>query len=382
MIEAHNEKLLNALRDLPDTMAQHSCRRLKDAEESLQQSIYLELEKKHNLPLGSLSRELPGLLDRLLIRMDTSPLDCAKALYVEGDLDKAEAEALRAKNWALEAPTPQFDDAMVALQFAALSARAQLRYAQAVEHTEAIVGLTSRERDALKWAWAQLELATNMDNLGSYSESEPIYRQALAEYIRASGEEDEQVLSIRFNLAHGLEVQEKFAEAAEEYRAILAIRIRVQGLENPKTLSSRADLACDLCAQGRYVEAEKEHRAVLAIRLQTLGPEHEDVIASRDGVANVLQSQGKYAEAQAEHRAILSFRTRVLGPDHPLTLWTAYNLAIDLYEQHDLPEARKFARLAYDEAKRTFGPDERYVKTYEEFWLKVKPAQEVPEEEK
>ena len=375
LADVHNEKLLKALRDLPAAMSGFSISSEKSADESQRQRAYPDLEKEHELPAGSLALDLPGFLDRLLIRMDTSSLDRAYALYVKKDFSKAEAEALDAKKWALDAPTPQIDAAIAALQFAGRSARAQFQYERAVEHARAATALPNHDDDPATWANAQWGLAEVMDYLGLYSESEPIWRQALVEYILAYGEDDDQVLSIRSALAHGLEVQQRAGEAGEQYREILAIRLRVLGPGNPETLRSRTDLADNFCFQGRYTEAEREHRAVLAISMRTLGPDHLDVLTSRESLARVLRSQGKYREAEAEHRAVLELRTKLLGSDHRLTLWTAYNLALDLYKQFDLPEARKYAQLAYEEGKRTLGADERYVQTYKGLCDELNPAE-------
>ena len=373
LADVHNEKLLKALRDLPATMSGFSISSEKSADESQRQRVYPDLEKQHDLAPGSLARELPDFLDRLLIRMDTSPLDRAYALYVKKDFAKAEDEALDAKKWALEAPTPQIDAAIAALWFAGRSARAQSQYERAVGHARVAAALPSRDDDPIKWAYAQWGLASAMDCTGSYSESEPIWREVLTEYIRTYGEDDEQVLSIRTALAHGLDVEEKYTDAEKELRAVFSIRLRLLGPENPETLSSRAELAGTLCAEARYSEAESEHREVLAIRTRLLGPEHPDVLSSRGELAGVLQKEEKFAGAEAEHRAVMGFQTRVLGPDHPQTLWTAYNLAIDLFKQNKIGEAREFARQAYEEGKRTLGPDQNYVKTYKDLWDALDP---------
>ena len=76
-----------------------------------------------------------------------------------------------------------------------------------------------------------------LDKQGQYAASGKNYESALAEYRRAKGEEDADVLSLRNNLASALYSQGKSAEA--EYRAVIKLQEKVLGAEHPNTLSSR-----------------------------------------------------------------------------------------------------------------------------------------------
>ena len=78
-----------------------------------------------------------------------------------------------------------------------------------------------------------------LDKQGQYAASGKNYESALAEYRRAKGEEDADVLSLRNNLASALYSQGKSAEAEAEYRAVIKLQEKVLGAEHPNTLSSR-----------------------------------------------------------------------------------------------------------------------------------------------
>jgi len=319
-VSEQNEKLLQALRGLPQAVSQSAPAGQKEDEATRLDRAYAMLEEKLKIGKGTLEKELPLFAEQLLARADTGALDRASALFATRKFDEAEKAALQAKDKALATAGQSVHDAVKALELAGQSAEARIQYPRAMDHFRAAAALTSEERDPVEWADAQWHLASVLQENGQYNDAEIIWRKVIAVYTRVLGPED------------------------------------------PNTLSSRNNLANALKGQGKHAEAEQQYRAVLAIQERVLGPEHPDTLGSRMGVANALYSQGKYAEAEQEHRAVLAIKERVLGPEHPETFRSCYNLALCLEEQGKPKEALEFAQRAREGWKRTLGEDHPYYK--------------------
>lgn len=332
-VNAKQDQLLQAIRDLPQTLAQGPQGAGKEGEAIRLATVYATLEARLHLPKGTLERELPPFAQQLLARADTSALDKANAEFALKNFPAAEQAALQAKDTATAAAGQPTHDAIAALELAGWSAQKQIQYPRALEHFRAAAALTSRERDPAEWARVQSEIAYLLDDLGRAREAEPILSEVIALRQGVIGSEHPDTLEARNNLALVLDAQGKSTAAEQEHRRVLALRERVLGPEHSDTLESRNNLALSLDSQGKYLEAEQEHRAVLAIREHILGPEHPATLASRNNLANALHSQSKYAAAEQQHRAVLAIRERNLGPKHPDTLSSRMNLANALSSQ-------------------------------------------------
>ena len=356
-IDDKSDKLLQALRDFPQTLTQQQSAGEKEDDAAQQARAFAALEKKYGLPAGSLATELPRFAEQLLQRADTSALDRANALFVQKNFVDAERAALEAKDKALAAAGQPVHDAIEALEVAGWSAQKQIQYARALEHFRAAAALTNRERDSLEWARVQYAIASVLFDLGRAREREPILREVAALHERMLGPEHSDTLRSRNDLANALRDLGKSAEAEQEYRDVLAVRERVLGPEHRDTLATRNNLAVLLQDQGKSVEAEQEHRAVLAVRERTLGPEHPHTLQSRNNLANALGHQGKSAEAEQEYRAVLALSERVLGPEHPDTLGSRNNLATALAFQGKYAEAEQEYRAVLAVRERVLGPE-------------------------
>ena len=78
--------------------------------------------------------------------------------------------------------------------------------------------------------------------------------------------------------------QGKRAETEPMYRQALADRTRVLGADHPSTIASVNNLAICLKAQGKYAEAGAMYRAALADRTRVLGADHPDTIRTADNL--------------------------------------------------------------------------------------------------
>ncbi len=408
-LAGQNEKLLSALRDLPQALSQSAQAGGKDDDPARLAAAYAALEKKYKLDPGSLAEELPRFAKQLSMRTDANPLDRASAFYAVGNYSAAEQQALLGKDASLAAGKPA-REAIGALSLAGRCAEAQYRYADAMRHYLEAAALTDVKRDPLEWAHTQEDIAFTHFHEGRFRDAEQIFRKVSAVRAQVQGSEHPSTLFSRSDVARMLDDQGRHAEAEKEHRDVLAIRTRVlgpgnldtlanhkdlarsldgqgrhaeaenerrtareatlngirellviaermQGPEHPDTLNNRNQVAIALAKDGSFAEAEKEFRTVLAVRLRTLGPEHRDTLVSRSQVANTLTDQGRAAEAEREHRDVLAIRLRVLGAEHHDTLVGRGDLIRSLGRQQKHAEAETEIRTLLEAQQRVLGSE-------------------------
>lgn len=195
-------------------------------------------------------------------------------------------------------------------------------------------------------------------NLGLYSQAQPLLEQAVSIRSRVLGPQNRQTLYSAAALATNLDDAGHLAEAEKSFEQILEAQRRTLGPENPDTLESLNSLAVILDEQSRYQEAEKLYRQLLEIQRRKLGPEHRGTLRTMSNLAVLLTTLGRYAEAEKLDREALQTMTRTLGSDHPQTLRTMANLAELLQiSGPQSPEAEQLLRQAVDGERRVLGPE-------------------------
>jgi cell division protein FtsL len=379
---------------------------------AVQRHTYEALAKQLGIEAAVLEEKLPRFADQLKNDPNAPAYERASAAYVAGQYKEAERLALAAADEAAKASKTA--DAIKAFELAGNSADARIEYARALQHYRDAAQWTDRTRDPLEWAQQQWKIAYVLQEQGEYAAAEATYQNAVAEYRRARGDENADVLMLRNNLANTLRREGKYAEAEAQHREIIKLREKVLGPEDPDTLASRANLANALAAQGkaaeaeallrqviplveriqgsehpdtlacrnnlgstlrmqgRYQEAEALHRSVLEVRTKVLGPEHPDTLGSRHNVALTLSDQGRYAEAEMEFREVVRLRDKVMGPEHPITLSSCFNLAACLKAETKLDEAKLFARRAADGVLKVLGANHPDTLRYQELWQQLR----------
>jgi tetratricopeptide (TPR) repeat protein len=140
-------------------------------------------------------------------------------------------------------------------------------------------------------------LATHYEKLGRHSDSEPLFKRALAIYEKAAGPEHPAVATLLNNLGQVGKVQRRYAEAEPLIRRSLAIREKVLGREHPDVARSLNNLADLYERQGRYAEAGPLFERALAIRERAVGPDHPDTATSTNNLAAFYQASGRPGDA-------------------------------------------------------------------------------------
>ncbi len=204
---------------------------------------------------------------------------------------------------------------------------------------------------------ARHELGWPLVMRGQAAQAEAIYRDVLADRVRACGWDHPDTLATRHELAWVAASRGSWAEAEAGYRDVLAERGRALGEEHPDTLVTRHELAWAIANQDRYLEAEPLFEQVLAASLDRLGQDHPRTLMTRHELAWAAANQGRWDEAERKYRELVAARSRILGEDHPDTLTTRHELAWVLAGRGRRAAAvRQYAEVR-DARRRALGPD-------------------------
>jgi CHAT domain-containing protein/tetratricopeptide (TPR) repeat protein len=227
---------------------------------------------------------------------------------------------------------------------------AELRLAHIVFLEQA----TPATRAELANAYQLLTRANAESARSDFRKAEELYRQALAIFRSALGEENQYTAHTWGQLASALTELGKHAEAEKVHRHTLALSRRILGPEHPNTVVSLANLASDLTRQGKNAEAEALDRQALEIHRRVLGDNDPKTAQSLNALAVCLRNQGRFAEAENLLRQALGIQTRLPGQEHDTAI-SFNNLAQILFEQGKTEEAEQLNRAAlamYDKLKR------------------------------
>jgi eukaryotic-like serine/threonine-protein kinase len=216
--------------------------------------------------------------------------------------------------------------------------------------------LGDRNKDTLQSMYDLAELLTWK---GRPAEAEKLCRESLEGRKAVLGAEHRDTLASMTWLAWILFTEGRYPEAEKMYREAIAIATRALKPEDNVTLRARNRLGVVLAGEGKYREAETIFREVLETDRRTLGPESLDTLESTSNLANVLQGEGKFVEAENLNRDTLPVYQRVYGPEHRKTLMVEENLGNCLTDEGRYAEAEKLERDALEIERRKFGPDNR-----------------------
>jgi tetratricopeptide (TPR) repeat protein/predicted MPP superfamily phosphohydrolase len=192
---------------------------------------------------------------------------------------------------------------------------------------------------------------------GRYSDSEPLYQQALAILEKVLGSEHPDVATSLNNLAVLYAAQGQYAKAEPLYQRAVAIREKALGPEHPDLAWSLNDLAELYAVQGQYSKAERLYHRALVIEEKALGPGHPDVASSLNGLAGLYQMQGRYLEAEPLYQRSAEICEKVLGPNHPLFASSIDSLGVLYRTQGQNWKAESFFQRALAVREETLGQE-------------------------
>ncbi len=168
---------------------------------------------------------------------------------------------------------------------------------------------------------------------GKFKEAEAVHRRALAIREKVLGAEHPDTATSMNNLANVLQEQGKdellspsearaqaqfnlqaYTETESLFRKALAIQERTLGPDHPATANTLNNLSTYLDRRGRPQEAEPLQRRALAILEKRLGPLHPDTAAMLTTLAVLLDREGKLVESEALYRKAVEIARQAGNP--------------------------------------------------------------------
>ena len=213
------------------------------------------------------------------------------------------------------------DDAAIALTLDQLASVAIYRSNMRAAESYMLRSLDLRRRalgasDTLT-ALSHLSYGSLLLRTGHPADAEREYREALAIYVRAHGENHPQVAQSLLKIAYVLEDDDKrWREAEPLYRRALGIRRRVYGDQNLWVANTLHDFSEFLSSRGDQDQAIALAREYLEMTRRAYGRDHSAVAFATNRLAGILFRAGKLDEAEGLFREAIDMERRVRGPDH------------------------------------------------------------------
>lgn len=293
--------------------------------------------------------------------IDLSSIQRSLARYKETETLARRALALEEKSQS----GPQDDGLFRILALLAESARAQGKYADALELYRRASSLAEQRFgiNSAKYSLAQSNLAVNELEQGRITEAERYLQRAAS--IFESLPEDKLTLHnksdsfmIYRNLGAIALQKGNLTTAIGFYERALAIRQKYLGEDHPDVAEPMNSLGALYGMNGDAAKADALVRRSLAIKEKALGPNHPEIAKS-------LIAFSTAATNQAEQRQLLERALKILeksyGPDHPETATVLSILGLQTIVEKRPAEAIPYFQRALKIREKAFGPDDLEV---------------------
>lgn len=175
---------------------------------------------------------------------------------------------------------------------------------------------------------------------------------------------------------HGLGVlygrMGRHEDAVKQITVVLEAKRLSLGNESDEVLATRLNLAAALMAQKLFEPAQKEFQIVFDLRKKRLGEEHPETIRAKDWLAHCIEDQGRLEEAIPMIRDVWNAKRRVLGDAHRGSLTAGFNLAVAEMKAGYREEAIRVMTEIHQQALKEFGPGDSQTQMYQNALDKVK----------
>jgi tetratricopeptide (TPR) repeat protein len=186
------------------------------------------------------------------------------------------------------------------------------------------------------------------------SAQEPLIRSRGDESSRVNGNEHEETLKLRNELACVLSTQSKFDEAIELFENVLAIRLRVLHAAHKEVMLTRRNLSLTYEKAGRLPEAEEHMTEVYIRQKESLGEANRETLSSQKFLAMMYKRQGRLEEAERMLMKCLDISEANYGMDR-VTTPILNDLAMVLKEQGKHDSAKQLLEKCIRVKKRSIG---------------------------
>jgi hypothetical protein len=201
--------------------------------------------------------------------------------------------------------------------------------------------------DYVRYLWKQ----------GDFEDALRAARRLEAQWIDKHGEEDEKLLSLRFNIANVLRSQGQFAHAYQLDTEVLASQRELLGEDHLSTLVTAGGVGGDLRGLGRFREALDLDEQTYRANRDLLGPDDPGTLSSANNLAIDYRLVGDPYHARDLDEETLGNRQDVLGSEHPYTLHSASMLARDMREAGEYQASAELLEQTYAGYRSVLGDD-------------------------
>jgi tetratricopeptide (TPR) repeat protein len=164
----------------------------------------------------------------------------------------------------------------------------------------------------------------------------------------------------------------KHGEAVKQITVVLEAQRLSLGNEADEVLATRLNLAAALMAEKLFEPAQKECQVVYDIRKKRLGEEHPQTIRAKDWLGHCLADQGRLEEAIPIIREVWNAKRRVLGDAHRDSLIAGFNLAVAELNAGYRDEAIRVLEEVHRQALKVLGPEDSQTQMYQSALDKVR----------
>jgi hypothetical protein len=192
---------------------------------------------------------------------------------------------------------------------------------------------------------------------GEYQDALGYARRLEAFWTESRGENDRQLLHLRFYIANVLRSQGDYPAALEIDTDVLARQTEAFGPDYVHTLMTSGSVAADLRALGDFSGALDRAQGTYHSFSELFGEDHQLTLRAANNLAVSLRLVGDCFSARELDQTTLGYRRQVLGEDHPYTLNSAANLARDLRETGDFVQSTGLLRMTLERYQRTLGTE-------------------------
>ncbi|MEU5310738.1 FxSxx-COOH system tetratricopeptide repeat protein [Streptomyces sp. NPDC021562] len=192
---------------------------------------------------------------------------------------------------------------------------------------------------------------------GEFPRAQRLAEELLDHWKEPLGENDEQYLYLRCQLANVLRSQGLYVEAREMDDDVLDRQRRLLGNRHPHTFITTSGLSSDLAALGEYTKAVELAKEAHDGFSDLFYEAHPRTLNAANNLALALRMVGRYRDARGIDEVTLARRTQVHGADHIYTLSSAENLGRDLREVGEYTASVAVLSRAYEQHKRVLGKE-------------------------
>src|SRR5512140_3058473 len=246
-----------------------------------------------------------------------------------------------------------------------LAERGQYQEAESLSYRVVAIHEKTLGKESPTTATSLSNLGNVLYMQGKFKEAEAVHRRALAIREKVLGMDHPDTATSMNNLANVLQEQGKdellspsearaqaqsnlqaYTETESLFRKALAIQERTLGPEHPATANTLNNLSTYLDRRGRPQEAEPLQRRALAILEKRLGPLHPDTAAMLTTLAVLLDREGKLVESEALYRKAVDIARQAGNPR--ILLLNSSRLGYALAKRGRYREALPFYKEAAD----------------------------------